>query len=114
MTCLEYVMEITKKYKKDYQNEILDKLFMFETLHNIVDKDAIPDGLFIVFVQQKHIGFAKVAKEYNELQTYECSDDKVFNRVLSLYDDSIHIIDILVDTERIEKILKRSVKNETN
>lgn len=85
MNCMEYVLS---KLGETDQNEIVNRLMNHDY---VAKKEQLQEGFTIVFTHGLHIGFARVVGCY-EIVTDECSNDEIFNRRLSLFDDALKVI----------------------
>lgn len=82
MTCREYVeSKLTKKAYNKLQTDYIN--------HNYTRNLQL--GEKVVFVTKGHIGFATVT-DYHSLTTDECSNGKIFSRVISLFNDNYYFI----------------------
>lgn len=84
MNCLDYVHEqLTEK-----ENTWLDIYLTTRNFPN--NKTDVQVGELVVFVYGYHVGFGRL-NDYYELETIECSDDKIVTRRLQFFDEKLKI-----------------------
>lgn len=84
MNCLDYVHE----QLSDKSNTLLDIYLTTRNFPN--NKIDIKVGELVVFTYGYHVGFGRL-NDYYELETIECSDDKMVTRKLQLFDERLKI-----------------------
>lgn len=99
MNCLEYV----KDNITETQSIALDEILINKTF--IRPKSILQKGDRIIFTHGFHVGFGKVS-DYHEIITDECSDNEIFSRTLSVYDDRLKIAVISPKMKKGNKIFK--------
>lgn len=93
MTCLEYVLDnIPRKLKKTVEDNIIN--------HDYINKQSFGTGDKVIFVQNFHIGFAELCDEFGTLKTDEYNNDEHLCRFLPLFDESLHIVYIIKESNK--------------
>jgi len=101
INCLEYVIDNLTELEGERLKEILINKAFYR------DKQSLKKGDKIIFTYGFHVGFATL-HDYYELVTNECSENEIFSRTLSLFDDRLKIAIVK------PKIKKGRIKNDSS